>query len=76
MKFDWQRIGVIILFIASIFLFGFFIYWFFWQPLLGPATTPTATTTGQLTGAGAAGQRTYATGTSGLPSGASTADFM
>ncbi len=61
MKFDWQRIGVIILFIASIFLFGFFIYWFFWRPLIGPSTTATPTVTstiGGLTGAGSAGSRT------------------
>lgn len=70
MKFDWQRILMIIMFVASIFLFGFFIYWFFWRPLIGPSVTetPTATTTvGGLTGSGTAGTRTStASGLGGL----------
>lgn len=33
-----KQIGVIILFIISVVLFGFFIYWFFWRPFLNPPT--------------------------------------
>jgi hypothetical protein len=69
MKLDWQKLLVIILFIASVFLFGFFIYWFFWRPLIGPSVTTTTTTTtpvGGLTESGTAGSRTTTPSGTGL----------
>jgi len=69
MRFDWKKIGVISLFVLAVFFFGFFIYWFFWRPLLGPVIIgETATTTGAiLPGAGTAGARATTTGPGGLP---------
>lgn len=58
MKINWERILIIITFVAAIILFGFFIYWFFWRPFLAPDTTPTSTPTGTLTIAEPAGTRT------------------
>jgi len=69
----WQRIGVIILFFLAVILFGFFLYWFFWKPILAPVPpTPTATTTAGLTTAGPAGARVTSTAPGGLPGGAIT----
>jgi hypothetical protein len=79
MKPDWQRILIILAFVASIFLFAFFLYWFFWRPLMGPTitTTPTSTTTGGLPSAGTAGVRTT-TGviTGGLPVGGQSTQIL
>ena len=70
----WQRIGVIILFFLAVAMFGFFLYWFFWKPILAPeAPSPTITTTTGLIGAGPAGTRTTSTIIGGgLPGGAIT----
>jgi hypothetical protein len=58
----WQRIGIIVLFFIAVIMFGFFLYWFFWRPILAPEVPPEgATTTAQLTGAGPAGTRTTST---------------
>lgn len=70
MKFDWQKILVIILFVVAVGLFGFFIYWFFWRTFLTPsATSPVATTTiSQLTEAETGGVKNiYQSPTGGLP---------
>lgn len=61
---------MIALIVIAAILLGFLIYWFFWQPLVGPTETLTPTsTTGQLTPSGTAGERattTTATTTGGL----------
>lgn len=64
MQFDWKRIGVIALFFVALGFFTFFLYYFFWRPLLAPST-PTETTTtatGALPGAGTSGTRIPTTG--------------
>lgn len=69
MSLNWKQIGMIALIVASAILFGFLIYFFFWQPLVGPSepTTTTTSTPGQLTTSGQAGVRTTtATTTGGL----------
>jgi len=70
MQLDWKRIGVMALFVLAVFFFGFFIYYFFWLPILGPAAPiqTATTTTGVLPGAGTGGSRATTTGAGGLPS--------
>lgn len=69
MQLDWKKIGVMAMFVLAVFFFGFFIYYFFWRPILGPATpAETATTTaGTLPGSTAGGVRTSTAGTGVLP---------
>lgn len=40
MNLDWKKIGIIVIFIASVGLFAFFIYYFFFKPLFLPSPIP------------------------------------
>lgn len=49
MNLDWKKLGVMALFIGAVALFAFFIYYFFFKPLISPAPT-TPTNTNQVNG--------------------------
>mgnify|MGYP001568262373 CR=1 FL=1 len=49
MNLDWKKLGIIALFIGSVILFGFFIYYFFFKPLITP-TEPGTANTNQVNG--------------------------
>ncbi len=73
MQLDWKKIGIIAMFAVAVFLFGFFIYYFFWRPIVGteqPANTnqPTANVNGQLPGAvNINGRMVFINANTGLP---------
>lgn len=51
MSLDWKKIAIIILFLADVALFGFLLYYFFFQPIFRPETIlepQKPTPTGQL----------------------------
>ena len=39
MNLDWKKLGIIALFIGAVALFAFFVYYFFFRPLVAPAPT-------------------------------------
>ncbi len=62
MKLDWKKIGIVVLFLAALALFAFFIYWFFLKPIFSDNSTQTTTststtTTGQLPQSSTTGQK-------------------
>lgn len=70
MQLDWKKLGVIALFVLAVFFFGFFIYWYFWRPILGVTEPgePATTTAGVLPGAATGVTRATTTAAGGLPS--------
>lgn len=49
MNLDWKKIGLIAMFLAAVLLFGFFLYFFFFQPIFRPAPPSNANiTNGEL----------------------------
>ena len=66
---NWKQIGVIALIAAAAIMFGFFIYWFFWRPLIGPTETAIApaSPSSQLATSPQAGTRTSTVSTATAP---------
>lgn len=50
MNLDWKKIGLVAFFVGAVILFGFFIYYFFFRPLIEPTVTPPTTNTNQING--------------------------
>jgi len=51
MNLDWKKLGIIALFFGAVFLFGFFLYYFFFRPFfapIGPVVTNVNQPAGQL----------------------------
>lgn len=78
MSINWQKVGPILLIIGAVIGFAFMLYFFFFAPLFGEITLPTATNTSTSTGtllpSGTSGGINISTSTTGgLPTGQNTA---